>query len=275
LAKTIAKEKVVVSACTKIIMQMNVKLGGQLWAVEIPMKNAMAVGIDVYHDSLTKGTSVAGFCASTNDEMTKYYSRVVFQRSSQELIDGLKQCFSDSLRKFHELRGALPQRIIVFRDGVGEGQLNSVINHEVEQMIQCFSAFGVQYQPKLAVVVVSKRIHTRIMSKAGGQVNNPLPGTLVTSGCTGPDMYEYYLCAQSVRQGTATPTRYHVVHDTSGLQAIHLQALTFKLAHLYYNWPGTVRVPAPCQYAHKIAFLIGQSVHRDPHLTLADKLYFL
>ena len=48
-----------------------------------------------------------------------------------------------------------------------------------------------------------------------------------------------------------------------------------QLAHLYYNWPGTVRVPAPCQYAHKLAFLIGQSVHKDPKIGLADKLYFL
>ena len=38
----------------------------------------------------------------------------------------------------------------------------------------------------------------------------------------------------------------------------HIQALTYKLTHLYYNWPGTVRVPAPCQYAHKLAFLVGK-----------------
>ena len=23
--------------------------------------------------------------------------------------------------------------------------------------------------------------------------------------------------------------------------------LTYKLTHMYYNWPGTIRVPAPCQ----------------------------
>jgi len=275
LAKTLAKEKVVMSACTKIIMQMNVKLGGQLWAVEIPMKNCMVVGIDVYHDSLNKGTSVAGVISSMNDEMTKYYSRVVFQRSHQELIDGLKQCFSDALRKFHELRGALPQRIIVFRDGVGAGQLPMVVKHEVDQMKEVFAAFGGAYQPKLAVVVVQKRISTRIMIPQGNQVSNPMPGTIVSQGCTNKDTYDYFLCAQSVRQGTATPTHYHVVHDTSGLQPAHLQSLTYKLTHLYYNWPGTVRVPAPCQYAHKIAFLIGQSVHKDPSLELADKLYYL
>ena len=26
-----------------------------------------------------------------------------------------------------------------------------------------------------------------------------------------------------------------------------IQKLAYKLTHMYYNWPGTVRVPAPCQ----------------------------
>ena len=29
------------------------------------------------------------------------------------------------------------------------------------------------------------------------------------------------------------------------------------LCHLYYNWPGTVRVPAVCQYAHKVSSIIS------------------
>ena len=40
------------------------------------------------------------------------------------------------------------------------------------------------------------------------------------------------------------------------------QKLTYKLCHLYYNWPGTVRVPMVCQYAHKLAYLVGTSIHR-------------
>ena len=38
---------------------------------------------------------------------------------------------------------------------------------------------------------------------------------------------------------------------------------------------GTIRVPAPCQYAHKVAYLIGESLHRDPAVSLADKLFYL
>jgi len=44
---------------------------------------------------------------------------------------------------------------------------------------------------------------------------------------------------------------------------------------LYYNWQGTIRVPAPCQYAHKLAFLVGQSVHVEPDIALSDRLFYL
>ena len=104
--------------------------------------------------------------------------------------------------------------------------------------------------------------------------------------------YDFFLVSQSVRQGTVCPTSYNVIKDNSGLQPNHLQKLTYKLCHLYYNWPGTVRVPvrfslslgvfnvsfwqAPCQYAHKLAFLVGESLHREPNNPkLESVLYYL
>ena len=89
--------------------------------------------------------------------------------------------------------------------------------------------------------------------------------------------YDFYLVSQSVRQGTVNPTSYNVIKEPSigALPPQHMQALTYKLCHLYYNWPGTVRVPAPCQYAHKLAFLVGESLHREPSEKLEDLLYYL
>ena len=81
--------------------------------------------------------------------------------------------------------------------------------------------------------------------------------------------------SQSVRQGTVNPTSYNVIKDNSGLTPDHIQKLTYKLCHLYYNWPGTVRVPAPCQYAHKLAFLVGESLHQAPSDRLEETLYYL
>ncbi|CAG2185706.1 AUB [Mytilus edulis] len=241
------------------------------------LKNLMVIGIDSYHDSAKKGRSVGGVVASINPALTRYYSRCTFQHSMQELSDGLKVCMKGALEKYHEVNGALPERIIVFRDGVGDGQLQAVHEHEIPQMIDCFKkAGGTEYSPKVGVVVVKKRINTRFFASLNrGQLGNPPPGTIIDTEVTKPEWYDFFLVSQSVRQGTVTPTHYNVVWDTTGLKPDHMQRLTYKMCHLYYNWPGTIRVPAPCQYAHKLAFLVGQSIHRDPSPALADRLYFL
>merc|ERR1712113_890361 len=84
-----------------------------------------------------------------------------------------------------------------------------------------------------------------------------------------------YLVSQSVRQGTVNPTSYNIIKNTSRMKPDHIQQLTYKQCHLYYNWPGTVRVPAVCQYAHKLAFLVGNSIHRRPNTELEELLYYL
>ena len=58
----------------------------------------------------------------------------------------------------------LPDRIVVFRDGVGDGQLRTVAGYEVQQLSECFALFGEKYEPKLGVVIVSKRINARIFA---------------------------------------------------------------------------------------------------------------
>lgn len=73
--------------------------------------------------------------------------------------------------------------------------------------------------------------------------------------------------------GPEAPLR--VPGSTDTFSSLPLPRLTFKLCHLYWNWPGTVRVPAPCKYAHKLAFLSGQILHHEPGAQLCDKLFFL
>lgn len=38
---------------------------------------------------------------------------------------------------------------------------------------------------------------------------------------------------------------------------------------------GLVSIPAPCQYAHKLTFLVAQSIHKEPSLQLANSLFYL
>ena len=54
-------------------------------------------------------------------------------------------------------------------------------------------------------------------------------------------------------QGCILPTHFYVTKNESGLTKLDIQQLTYALCHFYFNWAGPIKVPAPCQYAHKIA----------------------
>ncbi|KAH3863467.1 hypothetical protein DPMN_026456, partial [Dreissena polymorpha] len=250
-AKTISDQKKLRSVVQKIALQINCKLGGELWAVSIPLKGLMVIGVDIYHDTAGKKQSICGFVASMNKNCTRWYSRCMIQPVSQELVDGLKVCLVSALTKYHETNHELPEKIIVFRDGVGDGQLNTVADYEVDQLRSCFTHLGENYSPKLSVVIVQKRINTRIFAANGRQMENPPSGTVADHTITRRDKYDYFLVSQHVRQGTVSPTHYIVVSDDSGMKPDHMQRLSYKMTHLYYNWPGTVRVPAPCQLINK------------------------
>jgi len=276
VARTISKPDKLRSVVQKIALQINCKLGGELWEVRIPLKGLMVVGIDSYHDATRGKQSVGGVVCSLNKNCTRWYSSVSMQRPGEELVHGLQMCLTNGLRKYYDDNHELPEKIIVFRDGVGDGQLDVLADHEVKQLQRCFLSFGAEYQPKCATVIVQKRINTRIFSKArDGSVDNPGPGTVVDHSVTRRDRYDFFIVSQHVRQGTVSPTHYIVIDDSLGLPVDHMQALTYKMTHLYYNWPGTVRVPAPCQYAHKLAYLVGENIHKAPSPKLSDRLFFL
>merc|ERR1719260_72120 len=274
-ATVLSKPKGLMSVATKVALQMNCKLGGEPWAVKIPLKNTMVIGYDTYHDSLHKDKSVGAVVASVNNTFTKFISMDDFHTNLSEMTDRMCPAITKALARYNKLNGCLPERVIMYRDGVGDGQIPYVIEHEIAAIEDCFKKTGME-GVKFTYIIVSKRINTRLFRINGGKPTNPPSGTVADDKVTLPERYDFFLVSQSVRQGTVNPTSYNVIKDTSGLKPDHLQKLTYKLTHLYYNWPGTVRVPAPCQYAHKLALLVGDSLHRMPaegHLD--DLLYFL
>ncbi len=163
IAKTIFEEKKLRSVTQKILLQMNCKLGGELWRLEIPIKKLMVIGIDVYHQTEKRFKSIAGFVSSLNHDQTKWYSKICFQMIGQELIDSLKVAFSNAIKQYYEVNNFFPEKIIIFRDGVSDGQLSYVAEHEVKQLRTCF---GENYSPKMSVVIVQKRINARLFGNA-------------------------------------------------------------------------------------------------------------
>lgn len=271
--RVLSKPKGLMSVATKIALQINCKLGGQLWAVKIPLSGSMMVGYDAYHDTQQKGKSVGALIASINKECTRYYSTAEFHDSSgaQEITDKIGLMMIKALEAYSKANNEFPKRIFFFRDGVGEGQIPHVFNSEVDAIQKAIAKINPDIM--LTFIITSKRISARFMTAQGKL--NPYSGTVVDDVVTNPERYDFYLVSQSVRQGTVNPTSYNVIHDDNKLPPGKMQMLTYKLTHLYFNWPGTVRVPAPVQYAHKLAYLTGTSLHAKPHADLEQELFYL
>uniref|UniRef100_A0A2K6G2W7 Piwi like RNA-mediated silencing 4 n=1 Tax=Propithecus coquereli TaxID=379532 RepID=A0A2K6G2W7_PROCO len=274
LARTLNKQGMMMSVATKIAMQMTCKLGGELWALEIPLKSLMVVGIDVCKDALSKDV-VVGCVASINPRITRWFSRCIVQRTVTDVADCLRVFMTGALNKWYKYNHDLPARIIVYRDGVGDGQLKTLVEYEVPQLLTSVTEASSNTSSRLSVIVVRKKCMPRFFTEMNRTVQNPPLGTVVDSEATRPEWYDFYLISQAARQGTVNPTYYNVIYDDNGLKPDHMQRLTFKLCHLYYNWPGLVSIPAPCLYAHKLTFLVAQSIHKEPNLQLANSLFYL
>ena len=177
--KTISNDKKVTSVVQKIALQINCKLGGELWGCLTPFQNLMVVGIDVYHDKTRKGSSIAGVVTSINASLSRYHSSVVTQQDGQEIVDALKVAFVEGLIKYFEANTTWPSHIVVFRDGVGDGQLEIAEKYEAEQFLSSFvhvngssgsngsklaESLPTGYCPGFSFVVVQKRINTRIFA---------------------------------------------------------------------------------------------------------------
>ena len=97
------------SVVQKVALQINCKLGGELWGCDIPMKHLMVVGVDVYHDITRRMPSIAGIVSSTNAAMSRWYSSTVVQASGQELIDLLKPAFVKAIKEYYKANHAWPE----------------------------------------------------------------------------------------------------------------------------------------------------------------------
>jgi aubergine-like protein len=243
------QENKIRSVTQRIVIQMNCKLGGSPWSIQIPFKSCMIIGIDVYHDPSQKGKSVVAVVSSTNKIITKWFTKTYFQEQHQEIANVLETAVVSCLRKFYDLNHEFPARIFIYRDGVSDGQLAFVRQFEIVQIENAIMDFSKKFKdcsPTVSVIIVQKNINTKILMKTPTSFDNPPPGSVLDYDVTRKNYYDFFLISQFVNQGTVTPTYYVVIYDRNEMTPDRMQKLAYKTTHLYYNWFGTIRVPAPC-----------------------------
>lgn len=255
--------KMNLSVASNIMKQINSKVGGESLRIKWPdfmqRDKVMVIGIDVCHAG---PKSVVGFVASTNKHCTSYFSDIIIQRKNQELVKkDLDKCLINALREFNQNEGGNPSKIIIYRDGVGEQMRDQIVEKEISQFKEALEPMynKAAEPPKITLVVVNKRIHQRMFveGRHGGGMENPPPGSIVDSSLVEnetDECFDFFLVPQQTTQGCVTPTHYFVsLNESKDISKSALENLTYSLCYTYSNWSGSIKVPAPCQYAHKIA----------------------
>ncbi|KAM7332195.1 hypothetical protein ACRRTK_008903 [Alexandromys fortis] len=267
VASTLNNERNLTTIVTKIAQQMNCKMGGALWKVDTGEGNRSKAMDDLM------ATEVVTAAVGIERRAALSYGTVnVFKLcdTAEEIVNDLQSCLQAALNSWVANEKQKPQSVVVYRDGVGDGQLQALLEKEVRQFRKFFTS-----SIKLTFIVVKKRINTRFFVENGDKVTNPPSGTVVDQVVTRKEWYDFYIVSQTSNSGTVTPTHYNVIYDTKGLTPNQVQCLTYRLCHMYYNLPGIIRVPAPCHYAHKLAYFVGKSIHQTPASSLSGCLYYL
>jgi eukaryotic translation initiation factor 2C len=259
--------------CANLMLKINAKLGGQNVNVspynDRQMQNPsflkaphIVLGADVTHPApgMYGRPSVAALVGSRDLLGIQFTGSLRNQPSRQEIITDLGDMFLEVYRKWFDnfLPRVHAQAIIMFRDGVSEGQFQQVLDVELKALRKaCIIA---RLRPKITFIIVTKRHHTRFFGANDTPPNaldrnrNVLPGTVVDSGITSPNTWDFYLNSHAGIQGTNRPSKYTVLHDDNNLTADQLQGYIFRLSHGFARCTRSVSMVNSAHYAHLLAF---------------------
>ncbi|KAJ5597513.1 hypothetical protein N7537_007597 [Penicillium hordei] len=213
LSNNAMKVNLKMGGCNQLLQPANARFIGAA-------KNTMVVGLDVTHPSSTDPEvfpSVAAIVASTDHRMGQWPGEVRAQTRRQEHVEFLKEMMLTRLALWQKSNnGNLPQNILVYRDGVSDGQFNMVLTEELPKVQAAAKAVYRGTMPNITIVVCGKRHNVRFYPtnpKDQDRTSNPLNGCVVDRGITRPIYWDFYLQAQAPLQGSARPAHYIVIYD--------------------------------------------------------------
>jgi hypothetical protein len=260
-----------------VALKFNLKLGGRNQYLDnnkigiIAEGKTMVVGIDVTHptpSSASNAPSVAGIVASVDQWLGQWPAEVQIQTARQEMVSGLDSMLKSRLRLWAtKNKGAYPENILIYRDGVSEGQYEIVLDQELPLLRQaCKELYPPsdfkKKLPRMSIIIVGKRHNTRFYptgKEDADRSSNPQNGTIVDRGVTEARNWDFFLQAHTALQGTARPAHYHIVLDEIFRSrkaqppfrnaADVLEDLTHNMCYLFGRATKAVSICPPAYYA--------------------------
>ena len=252
-AKSLQK-KGAMSVCSKILLQINAKLGGISYKTiqdkSINDRKIMVVGVDSSHIK-GKGTGVA-MVATINDSFTNFYNKeeIIKEENNKEQLQYCVSSFIDeAINVYKKENDEAPSNVIIYRQGVSLQQ-KEYLKTEIAEIDFSLETKNILYYYVLVNTKTTFKFFEK--TKTNNKFANPGPGLLVIDGVTNKNFFEFYIQPQEVTQGSATPTCFHVAYGNMKFPEL-IAKFTYDLCHIYSNWQGTVRIPNVIKAAEKLS----------------------
>ena len=249
---------------SNLALKINAKIGGS--NVELINRlphfegdsHVMFIGADVNHPGSrdTNSPSIAAVVATVNwPAANRYAARVCAQDHRIEKIVNFGEVCLELVACYDRINKVKPERIVVFRDGVSEGQFQMVLGEELQDMKRVFQCAN--YFPTITLIVAQKRHQTRLFpagESEGTRSGNVLPGTVVDTEIIHPFEFDFYLVSHYGSLGTSKPTHYHVLWDEHNFTSDKLQKLIYDMCFTFARCTKPVSLVPPVYYADLAAY---------------------
>ncbi|PIN22711.1 Translation initiation factor 2C (eIF-2C) [Handroanthus impetiginosus] len=249
-----------------LCLKINAKLGGSNFELSTDLPHfgggdhVMFIGADVNHPAAynTSCPSIAAVVGTINWPAANCYAARVRPQAhrTEKIIDFGDMCV-DLIRTYAQLNKVRPTKIIVFRDGVSEGQIKMVLSEELFDLKKALHNYDSHYNPAITIVVAQKRHQTRLFVENrndGGSTGNVPPGTVVDTDIIHPRDFDFYLCSHYGGLGTSKPTHYYVLWDENGFSSDELQKLIYDMCFTFARCTKPVSLVPPVYYADLVAY---------------------
>ncbi|KAG8528629.1 uncharacterized protein KY384_006316 [Bacidia gigantensis] len=273
--------------------KINSKLGGinlqlESGSLDFIETDTMVVGLDVTHPpqdaNNTKPSNrplIAAMVASIEPNLAQWRTELRVQGAAKTLKGGavematlnVRSMFVNFLTIYERHNKTLPKRILIYRDGLGVGQLDEVVHEELREMQ---NGCPVKYQPgalpQFTLVLCTKRHNVRAydkISKPGkldspGADNftyiNPKNGTVIDRDIVETQRWNCWMQTHRAisSKSTARPGSYEILYDEilrplarDGMNAQDLfEKVTNNMCYLFPRSTTAVSIPPATYLAH-------------------------
>ncbi|KAG8385134.1 hypothetical protein BUALT_Bualt03G0010200 [Buddleja alternifolia] len=249
---------------SNLCLKINVKLGGSNFVLNGKLPHfdigddVMFIGADVNHPGAMNAScpSIAAVVGTVNwPAANRYAARVAPQAHRTEKIINFGTMCADLVNTYAQLNRVKPRKIVVFRDGVSDGQFGMLLEEELLDLKKAI--YDNHYQPTITLIVAQKRHQTRLFIENrhdGGASGNVPPGTVVDTKIVHPFDFDFYLCSHYGSLGTSKPTHYYVLWDENGFKSDLLQKLIYDMCFTFARCTKPVSLVPPVYYADLVAY---------------------